>query len=672
MQTTHTAKKMFRFKYFINDSAEDWVLTIKNNIDNAVFRSEISGHLWAQFLMAFPEDAEKCSFEKLTAEDWSLLLAEQKTLSRYCPAEILQNITPKAIAGKEDFEKVDFSAEQWTDLLIFHPAYLDICPPDKINWLRFLRWHPEFADRCPWEQVKDHADWVDLLIHRKEFAKYCHWEELTPVMMCFLLLRSSDSDFDEYCSREKFSEWEWIFLLSRKPHYHIHCDISKMQIIKAAELFNDVAYFWYHDFPAEDLGNLGTLYHKKQMTESRRALLRRIADLFPDIPAIRQQYVPREKEGTLMYSAGYLLACAPELFVCHQPQHLTGTDWMIFLLRHPQFAHHCVWESLSGKDWCSLLQKQPQFSEYCNWNLLTAEQWLQLLLEKPEFLQYCPASKQSSWTEKDWCSLIAAGCEIGVCSKPKVLEKLRRYYCLVHADRPECSAKLEWECLPPENIFCIVRHHPEYADMIKWDKLPTSGDFSIKHFLKALPQTVSSFVRQMPHLLEKYAEFLIPDPEFDAEKLDFRKLSPGAWMQLILCKHEVYKKNSMFCKHNRLESYMWREILKKYPELAELCPWSKFSSWELEEMFRENFSVLHFCSWKNRQKLSAAFRLNLFLAIPEYEPFCDLQKFKGSELSVLLSLRPDLADRCNIQSITETEITKIVARQPSLLKYFFN
>ena len=126
----------------------------------------------------------------------------------------------------------------------------------------------------------------------------------------------------------------------------------------------------------------------------------------------------------------------------------------------------------------------------------------------------------------------------------------------------------------------------------------------------------------------------------------------------------------MYCKHNRLESYMWRGILKKYPELAELCPWSKFASWELEEMFRENFSVLHFCSWKNRQKLSASFRLNHFLAVPEYESFCDLQKFKGSELSVLLSLRPELASSCNIQHIPETEVIKLIVRQPSLLKYF--
>ena len=115
---------------------------------------------------------------------------------------------------------------------------------------------------------------------------------------------------------------------------------------------------------------------------------------------------------------------------------------------------------------------------------------------------------------------------------------------------------------------------------------------------------------------------------------------------------------------------MWRGILKKYPGLAELCPWSKFASWELEEMFRENFSVLHFCSWKNRQKLSASFRLNLFLAVPEYESFCDLQKFKGSELSVLLSLRPELASCCNIQHIPETEVIKLIVRQPALLKYF--
>ena len=40
--------KMFRFKYFINDAVEDWVLTIKKNIDDAEFCAEISGHLWAQ------------------------------------------------------------------------------------------------------------------------------------------------------------------------------------------------------------------------------------------------------------------------------------------------------------------------------------------------------------------------------------------------------------------------------------------------------------------------------------------------------------------------------------------------------------------------------------------------------------------------------------------------
>ena len=72
--------KMFPCKYFINDAVEDWVLTIKKNIDNVEFCTEVSGHLWAQFLMAFPEDVEKCSLEKLTAEDWSLLLAEQKKL----------------------------------------------------------------------------------------------------------------------------------------------------------------------------------------------------------------------------------------------------------------------------------------------------------------------------------------------------------------------------------------------------------------------------------------------------------------------------------------------------------------------------------------------------------------------------------------------------------------
>ena len=658
---------MFKIKYSIRDVIDDWIIAIRKNIGDDRFLAELSGNLWAQYLTAFPGDADKCPWEKLSRDNWETLLSEQRHLAQFCPhPDWLREIRPAPLLKKEDF--AGFSDWQWTKLLLYHPVYIDICPEEKISWVYLLQWHPEFAARCPWEKVSDHCNWGRVLEKQPQLAKYCPWHRLTGTVWAQLLL--TRPEFAGHCDFGKFSANDWIALLTEAPQWHTFCEVEKLSGSDAARLFSAIARACHRDFK-EARGNLCELQYQQQMTEKRREALEHIARVWPEAPARWRENVPSwaGRGEVVLNSPGYLLAMAPELFPLYRPEWLTGDDWSLFLARHPEYAAQCDWESFSGRNWCDLLKSQPQMAEHCDWDRLTPEQWPELLIRHPEFLRYCPESKRRKWTEKDWRRLIAAGCEEESGKGKACRERLRKFYSLVHADREELARQIDWNGLSAEDMLHAVALHPEFADRIDWEKiLKDRPGWAVADFFRNCPPAVDQFLARMPHRMNECAAALIPCPGFDAERLNFRKLSPEAWEELLFYRYDVFERHKSECRLTCINENRWPVILERHPELAPLCPWHKLPTYCLEKIYNERFPLLHACNWARCKKLTVKLRLNLLITLPEYEPFCDPVNFWGEDLALLLTIRPEFAKICDLSTLPESDIATLVARQPRLLK----
>ena len=85
-------------------------------------------------------------------------------------------------------------------------------------------------------------------------------------------------------------------------------------------------------------------------------------------------------------------------------QQLDGESWRILLIKIPQFAYYCNWESLSGDDWNELLIYWPRFFDRCNHKKLTGKDWTNILCNNPRFANYCDWEKLD---KNDWEKLLS-------------------------------------------------------------------------------------------------------------------------------------------------------------------------------------------------------------------------------------------------------------------------
>lgn len=85
-------------------------------------------------------------------------------------------------------------------------------------------------------------------------------------------------------------------------------------------------------------------------------------------------------------------------------QQLDGESWRILLIKFPQFAYYCNWESLSGDDWNELLIYWPRFFDRCNHKKLTGKDWTNILCNNPRFANYCDWEKLD---KNDWEKLLS-------------------------------------------------------------------------------------------------------------------------------------------------------------------------------------------------------------------------------------------------------------------------
>lgn len=386
---------------------------------------------WANAVVAHPEWADACPWERFGRMEWTVVLKRAPQFADRCPESALR----------------DFSFDDWLFLLTARRDLSPRCPWNKLrqemdenDWTNFLctseNWHfiyrcpsavvRKFARDCLWnEQLLDDGfepvrydgfefcsdgEWSGLLRDRPDL-----WSEAPASARdkldgyAWVSLVAHDPSLADRCPWERLSAGNIEELLSRHPEFADRCDLEKLK-------FNHVYSAW------------------NALLQSQPSLVRlcpreEFAWLTPEavVRALKADPSVADKVPDSFFanpwSAAVILAACPEQagrfsgwdairpsdwadLVVAQPrffdrfpkrklQRLSGRLWARILAAQPQFADRCKWNRLEYDDWARLLSAQPQFADRCDWSELHPLTVKSILEKQPSLARFVPGKKGS-------------------------------------------------------------------------------------------------------------------------------------------------------------------------------------------------------------------------------------------------------------------------------------
>ena len=540
----------------------------------------------------------------------------------------------------EPFPGAYLDATRWAGILLLHPELESKVPWDdlkrswdketRLAWMRLLVSRPRFAKYCHWEmffsrpEQNNPNEWIKLLQYRPQFIRQ-------------YLQQKQEMDPDD--RRELISTWDWVRIIAVRPELLRHAPFGKFgadewrrinkrqpqlspktaaetvagaetprktRKPKAAETeyrpltFADLKFlccdafsgdeeprrFMLRDAPvnADQWCNILTAY-PEFVGECDLGLLeeRHWKSILAEQPRLAEHCPhPEWTAGVVPWEESFAPASVPRKklladLIFHPVHakyckwsHLSGFDWMNLLPFHPEFISHCNLARLTGNrektgyadallalqpQWAkhfdlaehlldagAFFKKHPEYMDRCEWGKIGYHEWLPSLLSYPELLEYCDLSRfpilpRSKYAGQNESALGILNYAWACCTR--------------NADDPQKFHDL---------ICRAIRKNPEYLE--KWNRY--TDKFMFQDGVPSL-RRLGNFLAEYPELYPLCRQEWLTGRDLKVEELgDFLKWHP-----------EMIR----LTDPEKLPVRVWRESLRRYPELAEICTcWNRFSA----------------------------------------------------------------------------------------------
>lgn len=550
------------------------------------------GSEWAEHLSKHPEDAFQCDWGKLRGADCALLFS----------------MHPEFAEKVVDWQS-RMNGDDWEKLLCSQPCFADDCnwkSLSRINIRKLLEKRPQFADKCDLGILKP-VGWARLLRRQPQFAPKCTaWDDI-------------DAE-------------EWMELLKKQPSFIVKCNWAKF-----AKMGTD--------------------------TCTPTAALRSILESHPDLV---------DKCDLSILSGGSwsrLLVTCPQFADRFSEWDSLDADHRVLLLeKQPQFADKFkTLECISVDQWVDLIEKQPQLIKKCDVSdRFSWQDWVRLAPLSQETAESCV------WTSFLECSESKKALKRLLIEHPELEQKrdaefsFLRQYVDVDAFPNSCGdawltaaknrPRIAWAAC--RNVFCSrtpgcntelkewFKAFPFLVSQFDWQEagkdwlnhkrsvfLPIlSHESELCRFLPYLKQMGEAFFRGADDL--EWESFLSVDPSLvrwhpnrDDMKIDWvavvradatalsdcdsKRFTVDDWLSILKAQPSIFDKCD---KVNDFTAEQWAKLLNAQPQLTNVCPITKFSSSELEGLFKKcNWEALEQIDWEYINSLSIEERIKLTL-----------------------------------------------------------
>ena len=587
---------------------------------------------WAWSLLGNPQLEAVCPWERIV-KDWNEYEAGcfwYEILMAY-PRMIKHAPVP--------FPGAYLNATRWAEILLHHPELCSKVPWNdlerswnkeaRLAWMRLLVRHPRFAKYCHWEMFFSRPDqnnpneWIELLRQqpqfierylqlnqnmdpedRQELISKSDWAQIIairPELLCYAPVRQFGKD-EWKCINEKQPH------LSRKTFVELPKKMKNDRAVRKEKVveteyrpltFADLKFLCCDAFSgdeeprcfmlrgtpinADQWCNILTAYPEfigecdlKQLEEHHwKSILSEQPQLAEHCPhrewwtvnivpwekSFDPVSVPREKlRDDLIFHPVHAKYC--------KWSHLSGFDWMNLLSFHPEFISRCNIARLTGNrerigfadsllalqpQWAkhfdlavalmdagAFLKKHPEYMDACEWGKIDYYGWRHISLSYPELLEHCDFSKFPVLPKSKY----EGECALGILN------------CAWMFGSREVKDREKFHDL----ICQAVRRNPEYLE--KWNLYTTK--FMWQSELPSL-RRLGNFLAEYPELYPLCRPEWLTSKDLEVEALgDFLKWHP-----------EMIR----ITDPKKLPVKVWRESLRRYPELAEICTcWNRFSA----------------------------------------------------------------------------------------------
>ena len=320
-------------------------------------------------LIFHPVHADFCSWKKLTADNWHLLLLFHPEFISHC------DISVKAarMTNPDNLLKLQPQWGKYFDIAkLFDPG-------------AFLKKNPEYVKDCRWEKIR-HQTWLYIMGSNPALLKYCNIRKY-PIVT------------------EKIRDG--------KKH-------GALAILNAA---------WLHTSPRGGFPRNKTV--RKEICRIIRENPKYLENWNAYAASLEQDFNPEwhelgyflaeypelyplcEKQWLTSQDWGHLVMWHPEMIHEADLEIMTGDAWCNILMLHPELADKCdAWEFFSADEWLRLLcgPAKPGFentmTDPCTGERIRID-------PHPEFFPKCPERHYKKWNYAFiWKKLLAAGCPV--------------------------------------------------------------------------------------------------------------------------------------------------------------------------------------------------------------------------------------------------------------------
>lgn len=321
-------------------------------------------------LIFHPVHAEFCKWEKLSAENWHLLLEFHPEFISRCD---ISCFAPKMLLPDNLLQL----QPQWG-------KYFDISK--LFNPGEFLKKNPEYEKNCKWENIK-HQTWLYILGSNPALLKYCDIRKYPVVTK-----KKHDGRFHGALAILN-SAWlhtspRFGFQINKTVHREI-CRIIRENPVYL-EKWNAYAASLDQDF-----------------SPSKHELGYFLAE-YPEL------YPLCDKKWLTSQDWGHLIMWHPEMIHDADLEIMTSDAWCNILMLHPELANSCSsWEDFSADEWLCLLcgpAWKPLYENIIT-NPCTGKKTR--IHPHPEFFPRCPEKIYKKWVYAVfWKELLKVGCPV--------------------------------------------------------------------------------------------------------------------------------------------------------------------------------------------------------------------------------------------------------------------
>lgn len=442
------------------------------------------------------------------------------------------------------------------------------------------------------------------------------------------------------------------------------------------------------------------------------------------------------------------------------------------LLDNEEFLAGLDFELLDGGKIAELLSLKPDFAAKCDLNKLTAANWIDLILKQPQLAGKCPWETLVS-------NIISQNVSVKITQKnshkifqyfpyktdPRFQQKLcgsaethslpgstGEFFAVV--DFFDFYKHVDWKQFTPADLLSaaqkyhlILTHYPFDSSNLTnfdWNTFPLSEEMEFPAVLRPVfelqtGKRVVANLKNNPKLSSccnwsklksrDWVDLLIAFPRESTyrEHCDWRKLTEAAWYKILQDGKNTFavavynalngqKVLSLLKNHPEVKPYIawekiavpdWFDLLAQDPRLAEHCPWEKVAQYIMHlppenrqsiksthrRLWKKHtelipfvdftklqtlstgqyYAILDFFDWEDcfdYRSLSRSERIDLFVAHPQFAEKFGFENIPSEEKISMAIRSAEFCERYGWQNFTNEEISSVISSMPDFLPEF--